>query len=402
MTFSDEFSDDSPERTDSAWEIPSDEAKTDGLRKVLTYITRLGSGFSAEKICSQMLQYARDGYIPKHDLISRILDSTDAVYNFRRKDHYIMIVYFIGRLSHEHEDFFSSLADIDAQKFKEYCAQYFEAQSANPHFRDRYLLRRSSDQASRASSKAFDLVKMINYLALPADAVFGADRLIFSGKEIGDAASKEITKYFATYRYGIEPDGIFKSFLTFTRGKGDKTAPMYFTNVLRDRLGDSRLTQGFCIAISNKLYLIGNVGEGSGIETIAISNVSHTRNTMTGLSMSISIKSELLTSRIVFRRISNPLTYDDVGLKRFDDLREELKDLKDFREMIANTIEFTLTRELKLDGKEIEQADMVAEVGKLLTRPKGEPRFKYGDDGKAFNPADSKQYTFNSALREYG
>jgi hypothetical protein len=43
---------------------------------------------------------------------------------------------------------------------------------------------------------------------------------------------------------------------------------------------------------------------------------------------------------------------------------------------------------------------MVEEVSRLLRNQSGHPRLTY-EDGTEFNPASSKQYTFNAALREF-
>src|ERR1700738_2691963 len=149
-------------------------------------------------------------------------------------------------------------------------------------------------------------------------------------------------KYFVTYRYGVPIGRIFKSFITLIRQpqEGNISPPLLFTQKLRDRYGNPRFTRGFGVSIGDRLYLVGSLDEGAALDIMAISNVSPARTTMTGLEMSISVASELLSARLVGKKITAKLDYKDIGLKTYHEVYEEIKDLKDFRDMIANRIDF--------------------------------------------------------------
>jgi hypothetical protein len=393
----------SSEQFDRNWEVPNDVPNTKGLKSVLSHLTK-NLGQSAEKLISQMKRQIKHEFVPSHDVISRFLNSKLEVYRFRSVYQHGALIYYIGFISHEEESQFAGLADHEGISFRKYCEQYFQERSVDEVFRQRFLIanRNIPDRAAESSRKATELVGMLNYLGLPPDAVFGADRAVFSSDEIEASKGMQAEKHFVTYRYGVPIGGIFKSFVTLIRQKRERnrSAPLLFTQKLCDRNGNPRLTKGFCVTIAGKLYLVGNLDGGAALEVIAISNVSPARKTMTGLALSISVAQELLSARIVISRIENKLDYQDVGLRRYDELSNEIKDLINFKDMLANKIEFELTRDLIFDGRRIEQAAMVAQVANLLG-PGGDPRLKYADNDGAFNPADSREYTYNSALKEY-
>jgi hypothetical protein len=389
------------EQFDRNWEVPNNVPNTKGLKSVLSHLTK-NLGQSPEKLISQMKRQIKHEFVPSHDVISRFLNSKSEIYHFRSLYQHSALIYYIGFISHEEEGQFAGLAD--GISFREYCAQYFEKRSMDEDFRQRFLIanRDISDRATESSRKAKELIDMLNHLGLPPDAVFGADRVVFSSDEIEASKDMQAEKYFVTYRYGVPVGGIFKSFVTLIRQKRERnrSAPLLFTQKLCDRNGNPRLTKGFCVTIGGKLYLVGNLDGGAALDVIAISNVSPARRTMTGLALSISVAQELLSARIVISRIENKLDYEDVGLRRYDELSNELKDLKNFKDMLANKIDFDLARDVIFDGRRIEQAAMVAQVANLL-RAGGHPSLTYADNGDAFNPADSKEYTYNSALKEY-
>ena len=125
------------EQFNSAWEISANSDKMMGLRATLSYITKAEGGLSPQKICEAMLAYARDAYVPSHDLISRFIDSGRKIYRFRKRDHYVMLIYFIGRLAEEFPNLLKGL-DEPNNEFTNYCEQYYEKRSRDIRFRDRY------------------------------------------------------------------------------------------------------------------------------------------------------------------------------------------------------------------------------------------------------------------------
>ncbi len=113
--------------------------------------------------------------------------------------------------------------------------------------------------------------------------------------------------------------------------------------------------------------------------------------------MTPSATGELLAARIALVRADSPPEDKELGRKSYNSLKEELAELS---EMIANSIDFSLVRQIFLDKKPVSQALMVEEVGKLLRDEHGMPRLTY-EDGSEFNPASSQEYTYNSALRAF-
>ncbi|HEV7599027.1 MAG TPA: hypothetical protein VGO49_02055 [Bradyrhizobium sp.] len=373
------------------WEISADNIVR--LRKMLVYITgKKEGGLSAQRIEELMLSYARDGYVPSHDLITRFIKSTDKPSKFRRPDSYIMLTYFIGRLRKEGDKLVAHFDD-SLEEFGSYCEQYFEEMSTDGRFRDRYILRYSSRRAARSSGAASELVALINGLALPQNSVFGIAQTVFSSK---NARADGPISHFVTYRYGKDPHFIFKSHTTLSSSKSDNT-PVLYKNVTRDRFNHARVSSGFALILASKLYLIGNLDEGSALEVVALSNFSSGRKVVGGLIMTPSASGEHLGARIALVRVDSPPEPTDLGRKSYESLKEELAGLS---EMIANKLDFSLVRPIFLDSKPITQNLMVEEVAKLLRNEHGVPRLTY-EDGSEFNPASSLEYTYNSALREF-
>jgi hypothetical protein len=201
---------------------------------------------------------------------------------------------------------------------------------------------------------------------------------------------------YLTYRYGVEPHFIFKSFMTLSK-KRTPNSPVVFKNISKDRLNRPRSTSGFALNIGTKLYLIGNLDEGSALEIVAFSHFSANKTLLAGLAMSVSASAELLAARIVLKKVVEFPSELELGRKPYEDLKDEIHD---FAAMIANEVDFDLTRPVMYDGIPIGQNAMVEAVSKLLRDQNGKPRFTY-EDGAEFNPASSTQYTFNAALTEF-
>ncbi len=375
------------------WEIPSDAASTSGLRKILACITGAEGGLSAERIHARMSNSMRDGYIPSHDTIRKIIKSTKKVYPFKNVNEYITLVYFIGLLSGEEKSLFNSLEDSDAIAFRHYCDQYFEIRSRDVQFRDRYLLR-EGPWAGRSSAAALDLLSTLNSLGLTRELFLSVDRVAFSEAEVSTKENTE--KHYLAYRFGVEPGRVFKSRLSMSRLAGEHS-PVKFVQVLRDRLGNLRTTSGFALSISARLYLIGNVDLGAALEVAAFSNFNPQRPLIGGLILTVSAVGELLASRLAIKRVMQKPNDEEIVRGPYDEFKTEIDQ---FRKMLANEIDFSLLEQLFFDGRKISQDAMVEEVAALLRNKDGEARFTY-DDGREFNPAASEHYTFNSALREF-
>jgi hypothetical protein len=383
---------------DPTWEIPINAESTSGLRNALSYLTK-GGKLSPERICQRMAMFLRDAYIPSHDLISRLTKSRNNIYRFKNRDHYVTLVFFIGRLMKEAPDLFKQLHDQQAERFLQFSEQYFEQMSLNPRFRDRYIVRDTKDLATRSASSTLDMVRVINHLALPEDAVLQASRLVFTPGEIAKSSGgdPEEEKYFIAYRYGVDVGQIFKSSVSISRKRGTNS-PLIYSCLLKDRMGNLRETLGFGLSIHNKLYLIGNLNTGEAIEITAFSEFFPTRNINSGLTMTVSATGQLISSRVVFKKLPKRLDGSETGRKPLKNIEQEIKDFKD---IIANRVEFALEHNLLFDGRKINQGDMVSKVAELLThRDDDRPMFTY-ENGDPFNPASSKEYTFNSALREF-
>ncbi len=371
-----------------AWIISAE--NTTRLRDILTHITGK-LGFSPQRLQEIMLSYARDGYVPSHDLITRFIKSTKA--SNRRPDSQIMLVYLIGRLRKEDGQPFARFEEPDFEDFGRYCEQYFENMSTDRKFRDRYILRYSGNRAVSSSGAASELVALINSLSLPQNSVFGIAQTVFGPKK---TRPEKLVSNFVTYRYGRDSDFIFKSH-TELSSNGLDNSPVIYRNVTRDRFNKPRVSSGFVLCLASKLYLIGNLYEGSAIEVVALSNFGPRREVVGGMILTTSASGEHLGSRIALVRIKCPPSENELGRKTYESLKDELTDLS---EMIANTIDFSLTRPIFLDNKPINQSLMVQEVSRLLRNEYGQPRLTY-EDGTEFNPASSSEYTYNSALREF-
>jgi len=375
----------------SAWEISPDQILN--LRDLTLYLTKAEGGYSPQKIHNALLSFARDGYVPSHDMISRFINSTTA-YKAKRRDSYILLVYFLGLLRKEKKNLFSALPNEDLEKFADYCEQYFEDRSIDRKFRDRYVLQHPQNRAARSSGAALELLAIINSLALPEQAIFGTDRLVFAPNT--RSSSEEMTQRYLTYRYGVEPHFIFKSFMTLSK-KRAANSPVVFKNTSKDRLGQLRSTSGFGLNLGTKLYLIGNLDRGSALEIVAFSNFSPNKMLLFGLAMSVSAAGQLLVARIVLKKVADSPSESELGRKSYEELKDEIHD---FAAMIANRVDFDLTRPVMHDGSRITQNAMVEAVSELLRNQDGKPRFTY-EGGAEFNPASSSQYTFNAALTEF-
>jgi len=375
------------------WEIP--QAKISDLRDLLLHITRIEGGYSPQKIHTTLLSFARDGYVPSHDMISRFINSEHG-YRAKRRDSYILLVYFLGMLRKEKRSLFAKISNsLVLEHFADYCEQYFEEHSTDLKFRDRYILRQSTNRAARSSGAASELLTVINTLALPENSIFGTDRLVFASK--GNLqSSEEIEQRYLTYRYGVEPHFIFKSFTTLSK-KRAPNSPVVYRNISKDRFSNPRSIAGFGLNLGTKLYLIGNIDEGSALEIVAFSHFNANRVLLAGLAMSVSASAELIAARVIFRKVSDFPNESEIGRRPYEALKAEVDG---FADMMANRIDFDLTKPILYDGLPISQNAMVEAVSKLLRSERGEPRFTY-ENGGEFNPASSAQYTFNAALREF-
>ena len=371
-----------------AWEIPTE--NTIRLRAFLGHVTgRKEGGLSPQRLHELMLSYARDGYVPSHDLINRFIKSTATPSN-RRPDSYIMLAYLIGRLRKQGDELFARFGDEGFEEFACYCEQYFDNMSGDDRFQDRYILRSST---ARSSAAASELVTLIRGLALPKNCVFGIAQTVFPSKK---ARPDGFVSHFVTYRYGKDPHFIFKSHTTLS-SSGSDDAPVLYKTVTKDRYNNPRVSSGFALSLASKLYLIGNLDEGSALEIVALSNYGASRKFVSGIIMTPSASGEHLGARIVFVRVASPPDEKELGRKSYESLKAELGKRS---EMIANTIDFSLVRPIFLDNVPITQGLMVEEVAKLLRNEHGMPRLTY-EDGTEFNPASSLEYTYNSALREF-
>jgi hypothetical protein len=317
----------------TGWEISPDAKTTSGLKKLLAHITTRG-GLSPEKIHGLMVGVMRDGYVPSHDTIRLIMKSKKEIYSFKRRDEFITLVYFIGRYSSEEKDVFASLSDGDAKAFHQDCELYFKLRSRDDDFRDRYLLTKPrSAYAGRSISAAFDLLSTLNSLGLSQQTFLGAKKAVFSDDEISAGTGGE--KHYFAYRFGLEPSYVFKSLISLFGQQGD-TSPVTFTHLLKDRFGDLRTTRGFALSIANRLYLIGNLGNGTALEMAAFKDFSPQRALISGLMMSVSALSEMLTGRVALRSVVKPDS-SEVCRKPYDDLKAEIDG---FKEMLTNRVDF--------------------------------------------------------------
>jgi len=374
-----------------AWEIPK--ADIVRLRAFLAHVvTRGNSGLSPQKLHEMMLQYARDGYVPSHDLINRFIRSTNGT-STRRPDTPIMLVFLFGRLRMERDE---RVAHFDSREFEEfalYCEQYFEKMSTDRKFRDRYILHLAGNRAAISSGAASELIALINTLALPQNSVFGVKQVVFGSKT---APPDGHVSHFVTYRYGKDPDFVFKSHTTLSSSKLE-SAPVIYANVTKNRFGKRRASSGFALNLASKLYLIGNLEEGAALEVVALSNFSVGRQIVSGLILTPSAAGENLAARITMVPTVTPPDEADLGRKSYADIKSELGNLD---ETITNTVAFSLVKPIFLDNEAVSQSLMVEQVSKLLRNEHGKPRLTY-EDGREFNPASSREYTYNSALREF-
>jgi hypothetical protein len=158
------------------------------------------------------------------------------------------------------------------------------------------------------------------------------------------------------------------------------------------------------VPLGGLLYFIGNITENAALKVLVIQRPRTPRESYVGIVLSIDGDGTAIAARILLRRTeaSNDIMAGvgppiDVELAR-----EEIGDID--LDKIRNRIPFELEEatpvfmDLKGRDSELDNDQLVMEVRQALLRDE-RPLFRYkSKDGREFNPADDKFYTFNSAL----
>lgn len=203
-------------------------------------------------------------------------------------------------------------------------------------------------------------------------------------------------RYFIGYRYHSAGGQIVKSHLTLTGPDRGLPNVCRFVSRFQGSTGGSRRANGIVLPMHNVTYFVGEVDEGAGLKIMAMRDLSTARTRFEGLILSLDDDLSPVAARIVLLPTDIADSHEaEVGIKDENALSDELKP---FRPMLMNRIDFSLTENLLFDGKSINQQEMVVKVGEILKDPSTGHARLTDSSGKEFNPAATRHYTFNAAL----
>lgn len=233
----------------------------------------------------------------------------------------------------------------------------------------------------------------MSYLALEKEHQNLLNERLFSSSDArADDTGRRARRYLC-YRYHSHAGRVVKSLLEF---REPPTTAHLFTefecNFTHGR-NRTRHSSGWVLAMGKAVYLLGEVDRGAGLKVIAVPHLEAGHDSYPGLILAMDEDFSAVTGRCVLVPLGPD---DDPGQTGILDERASTDPwLKDLKAQIKNRINFTLDAELFYDGNPIDQDAMVHEVRRLLGG-----KFTYAD-GREFNPAATRHYTFNAALRKY-
>lgn len=245
------------------------------------------------------------------------------------------------------------------------------------------------DDDENSTSSRFKII--LHLMGLTENSLQAPLEQFFSNEQLDANIAQS---QFICYRFDAFPGQVIKSFMAFVR-LGDHSAGLRYAHFLPIEGKATRQTRGTVLAFENTVTLIGSVNLGDGLEGIVFKKDRSAHEIYDGLILTLSLDAEPIVSRMIMVRTDHPNdSAAGAGVYSVEDLDpEEIEILSRAR----NRLKFDLEREVKLNGRRMKQASIVAEVANFFTDAKGDPTLLFEDDSP-FNPADHEDYTFNSAL----
>ena len=375
--------------------LPDD--KRGALEELLRWLIREKRLLSPTRIQEEMQARMHFLCVPSHDTITRFIEADKSKVG-HTADHFVVsLAYYIGMKYKTGA--LPAAADVHADIIR-YCILCYDTWSLDKIFTDNFLPRHKKSRDSLPAIPEFrTLMAATDELRMPAESLPRALDAVFSPEEraIALETRKPVVHCFSMYRYSVVAGFIDKSLtkVSFDPMKGYFAA---FENIFFDRNRNKRVTTGFVTNTGGKVYMVGGVDNFRGMKFIGFSGFSSTKKVIPGMLMSLSSAGTIICARTVFIRSDGDVAEDKLGYRSVAEYRAELGDSM---KLLANSVEFTLDRGLLYKNKPCTQRQMVLAVAELLKDKKG-AKFIYDDDRTPFNPADSSDYTFNSALEEAG
>ncbi|HEY3812324.1 MAG TPA: hypothetical protein VGL66_03800 [Caulobacteraceae bacterium] len=240
---------------------------------------------------------------------------------------------------------------------------------------------------------------LVEFISSGIEVTAGSLRQLES--ELFDKHAKQnknrLERYYYCYRYDSKAGLVVRSHLTIKGRDARRNGVIYFTNKLRREDGLHE-AHGVVLPLRGSIYLLAVVDKGMGLTQVALRSLANDM-VLTGLFQSVDQGGLLVCGRIILIPTQDP--YVDKGKKAIDvaPLKDMETELDGQVGKIANKILFNLNAPVLLDGVPIEEASFVELVGKALAK-QGE-KLTLSDGHTPFNPAATKHYTFNVALKDW-
>jgi hypothetical protein len=256
--------------------------------------------------------------------------------------------------------------------------------------------REENKNEAPSQSNILTAIKLVCSLLFISDEDFKQlQKRLFSKKHFR-ADKQRFERHFLCYRYHSVSGEIVKSFLALIGPSDDVPGIARFAGFFKGTTGGERRANGIVLPMRNMTYLVGEVDGGAGLKVVAMRDLSAVRTRYEGMILSLDDDLSAVAARIVLVPTDIKSSKEvDIGIKKERKLGDEVKSLRPF---LKNFIDFSLNDDVFWEGHKTDQQEMVVEVGKALRDAKGKPRLT-DSSGSEFNPAATKNYTFNAALR---
>jgi len=231
-------------------------------------------------------------------------------------------------------------------------------------------------------------IEILNLFKVSASAVGTV-----SNKMFGQSA---LRKDYICYRYHSRPGQIVKSALVINAPSSPQTPISTFASTFREG-GVIRETTGILLPMRKATYLVGEIEGGAGLKAIVVPSLEERKSSYPGLLMSMDEDFKPIVGRcVLIPWEGKPASiFENVGIFSESEIAAEAQP---YLEMFRNRLQFTLNDKLYFDGAEIGQREMVARVVELCSK---DNKLRFSKSGRPFNPASTKDYSFNVALRTY-
>lgn len=217
---------------------------------------------------------------------------------------------------------------------------------------------------------------------------------LFAGQEVVRDSSGRRSRRYLCYRYHSTPGMVVKSLLEF---KEPPTPGHLFTEFeceFSHGRHSTRHASGWVLAMGKSVYLLGEIDRGAGLKVIAVPNLEAGHDSYPGLILALDEDSSVVAARCVLIPLAPDEDAGPTGI--LNERTSDDKRLSEYKSQFKNRTKFTLDEDLLFEGRPIDQDGMVHEVRRLLGG-----KFTYKDSGIEFNPAATRHYTFNVALRKH-